>query len=296
LAGGDYKAAYALSRKMQGRYTESFMPLGDLHIRQDLQGQETSGYRRSLDIRDGIASTTFTAGGVRYRREVFASNPDQVIVVRLSADRPRQLNLELEAASQLRSDVTPAGNALVLQGKAPAHVDPNYVKYNAEPIVYEDSTGCKGMRFELIVQPQVTDGTVETAGKRIAIRGASEVVLLLSAATSFNGYDQCPDSAGKDQHALARAHLERAAGRGYAALRAAHLADFRRLFDRVSLSINPSAPDRSAIPTDRRLAKHTAGAQDAGLEALYVQFGRYLLMSSSRTRGAPANLQGIWNA
>lgn len=281
---------------MQGRYTESFMPLGDLHIRQDLQGQETSDYRRSLDIRDGIASTTFSAGGVRYRREVFASSPDQVIVMRLSADRPRQLNLELEAASQLRSEVTPAGTALVLQGKAPAHVDPNYVKYNTEPIVYEDITGCKGMRFELVVQPQVTDGTVETAGKRIAIRGASEVVLLLSAATSFNGYDRCPDSAGKDQHALAHGHLERAAGRGYAALRAAHVADFRRLFDRVSLSINPSAPDRSAIPTDRRLAEHTAGAQDAALEALYVQFGRYLLMSSSRNRGAPANLQGIWNA
>jgi len=296
LAGGDYKAAYAMARKMQGRYTESFMPLGDLHIRQDLQGQETSDYRRSLDIRDGIASTAFTAGGVRYRREVFASSPDQVIVMRFSADRPRQLNLELEAASQLRSEVAPTGTALVLQGKAPAHVDPNYVKYNAEPVVYEDVSGCKGMRFELVVQPQVTDGTVETAGKRIAIRGASEVVLLLSAATSFNGYDKCPDSAGKDQHALSRAHLERATRRGYAALRAAHVADFRRLFDRVSLSINPSAPDRSAIPTDRRLAEHTAGQPDAGLEALYVQFGRYLLMSSSRTRGAPANLQGIWNA
>ncbi|WP_229510806.1 MULTISPECIES: glycoside hydrolase N-terminal domain-containing protein [unclassified Massilia] len=296
LAGGDYKAAYALSRKMQGRYTESFMPLGDLRIRQDLQGRQTSDYRRSLDIRDGVASTSFSAGGVHYRREVFASAPDQVIVMRLSADRPGQLNLALEASSQLRADVAPAAGALVLRGKAPAHVDPNYVKYNAEPIVYEDSSGCKGMRFELVVQPQVTGGTVQTVDKRILIRGASDVVLLLSAATSFNGYDQCPDSAGKDEDALARGHLARAATRGYAALRAAHVADFRRLFDRVSLSINPAAPDRSDIPTDRRLAAHTAGQPDAGLEALYVQFGRYLLMSSSRTRGAPANLQGIWNA
>ena len=84
LAGGDYKAAYALSRKMQGRYTKSSMPLGDLRIRQDLQGQATSEYRRSLDIRDGIASTSFSAGGVHYQREVFASAPDQVIVMRLA--------------------------------------------------------------------------------------------------------------------------------------------------------------------------------------------------------------------
>ncbi|MGV7206639.1 glycosyl hydrolase family 95 catalytic domain-containing protein [Oxalobacteraceae bacterium A2-2] len=295
LARGDYAAGYALARKMQGRYSESFLPLGDLRIRQDLKGAQPADYRRGLDIRDGIATTSYTVNGVRYQREVFASAPDQVIVVRLSADRPRQLNFELEAGSQLRAEATAADGALVLRGKAPAHVDPNYVNYNAEPVVYDDPAGCKGMRYELIVQPIVKDGKVTSDGQRVSVTGASEAVLLLSAATSFAGYDQCPDSAGKDQHALARAALDGAARRGYAALRAAHLADFHRLFDRVSLTINPREADRSAIPTDRRLADYTAGQPDAGLEALYVQYGRYLLISSSRTRNAPANLQGIWN-
>jgi alpha-L-fucosidase 2 len=295
LAHEDYAAAYALSRKIQGPYSESFLPLGDLLIRQDLNGGSPTGYRRGLDLRDGIATTEFTVNGVRYRREVFASAPDQVIVVHLSADLPRQLNFDVESSSQLRAAATIDGDVLALRGKAPAHVDPNYVRYNAEPVVQDDPAGCKGMRFELLVKPIVKDGTVSTAGNRLKIRGASEAVLLLSAATSFAGFDKCPDNAGKDQHALAADYLERAAQRDYASLRAAHVADFRSLFSRVSLTLNGGQPDRGAVPTDQRLAEYTAGQADPGLEALYFQFGRYLLISSSRTRAAPANLQGIWN-
>jgi alpha-L-fucosidase 2 len=294
LAGGNYEAGSKLARQMQGPYTQSFLPLGDLVIRQALRG-ETSGYQRALDLRDGIATTAFTADGVQYRREVFASAPDQVIVMRLHADRARTLDLELETRSELRATSTAADGTITLAGKAPAQVDPNYVRYNAEPVVWNDPAGCRGMRVALLVKPIVRDGTVQAEGSRLVIRGASEVVLLLSAATSFNGFDKCPDSAGRDQQAIAREHLDKAARRGYPALRAAHVADFRSLFGRMSLALNPSAPDRSGIPTDRRLADFTAGQPDAALEALYVQYGRYLLISSSRTRGAPANLQGIWN-
>ncbi|CAN7361692.1 glycoside hydrolase N-terminal domain-containing protein [Pseudoduganella sp. LjRoot289] len=297
LGGGDYASAYALTRKIQGRYTEGYLPLGDLLIQQDLNGAGVADYRRALDIRDGVATTSFTANGVRYRREVFASAPDQVIVVRLTADQPRALNLALETRSQLRAETTAADNMLTLRGKAPAHVDPSYVNDNPEPVVQDDPSRCKGMRYELIAKPIVTDGTLTAQGGRLRVSGASEVVLLLSAATSFAGYDQCPDSAGKDQHALAAGHLERAARRGYAALRAAHVADFHGYFDRLSLDLDQDKGqrDRSAIPTDRRLADYTDGQADPALEALYVQFGRYLLISSSRTKDAPANLQGIWN-
>ncbi|WP_229506969.1 glycoside hydrolase family 95 protein [Pseudoduganella rivuli] len=294
LAQGDYAEGARLVHQIQGPYTEGYLPLGDLKLRQDLKGAGATGYRRDLNIRDGIATTTFSVNGVRYQREMFASAPDQVIVVRLTADQPRALSLDLETASELRGNSQAADGALVFQGKAPAHVVPSYVS-DPNPVVWDDPAGCKGMRFELIVKPVVKDGAVDASGGRIAIRDASEVVLLLSAATSFNGYDQCPDSAGRDQHALAQAHLARAATRTYGELRAAHVADFRRLFDRMTLSINPEETDRSALPTDRRLAEFTAGQADAGLEALYVQFGRYLLISSSRTRNAPANLQGIWN-
>jgi alpha-L-fucosidase 2 len=295
LGREDYAQAYALSRQMQGRYTESFLPLGDLLLRQDFKGGDVTGYRRALDIRDGIQATTFTVNGVHYRREVFASAPDQVIVVRLQANKPHQISLDVETASPLRSSSAVDQGILSLSGKAPSHVDPNYVGHNAEPVIHDDPAACRGMRFALLVKPVVHDGEVTQLGSRISIRGASEVSLLLSAATSFNGFDKCPDSAGKNAQALARTHVERALRRDAAALRAAHVADFRGLFDRMSLAINSGAEDRSMLATDRRLQEYTAGQADPALEALYVQFGRYLLISSSRTPGAPANLQGIWN-
>lgn len=295
LRAGDYAGAAAIVRKMQGRYSESYLPLADLRIHQDSGGQVGS-YTRGLDIRDGIATTRFSAGGVNYTREVFASAPGQLIVVRLSADRPRRLSLDIAAGSQLRADARARDGAIVLRGKAPAHVDPNYYKSGAEPVVHDDPAGCRGMRFETVVQPRLRDGTLEEADGALHIRGATEVVLLVSAATSFAGFDRCPDSAGRDEHALAMQPLRAAANQSYAALRSAHMSDVRGYFDRVDLQLaGPGTADRSALPTDRRLEDYAGGASDPQLEMLYFQFGRYLLMSSSRTRDAPANLQGIWN-
>jgi alpha-L-fucosidase 2 len=293
LAAGDYEAASELLRKMQGHYTEGYLPLADLKIHQDV-GQ-ASDYYRDLNIRDGVATTTFAANGVRYKREVFASAPGEVIVVRLSADKPKQISLDIDASSQLRFANTLEGDAIVMHGKAPAHVDPSYYHAEREPVVYDDPTHCRGMRFETIVAPQVKDGTLTASGGKIHISGASEVVLLVSAATSFAGFDQCPDRAGKDEDRLAHAHLEHAGGKDYAALLAEHVADMHKYFDRVDLSLNPGAPDKSAVATDRRLEAYFHGQSDPQLETLFFQYGRYLLMSSSRTKDAPANLQGIWN-
>jgi alpha-L-fucosidase 2 len=292
LADGDYAAANKLVRTMQGLYSESFAPLGDLKLHQEL-GAATTAYHRDLDIATGVATTTFSVDGVRYKREVFASAPGQLIVLRLSADQPRKLSLTVDASSPLRFANATQDGAIVMAGKAPAHVDPTYYKANKEPVVYEDATGCKGMRFALVVKPLVRDGVVKADGGTIRIDGASEVTLLLSAATSFNGIDRCPDSDGKDEKALALVPLAKAGD--YASLLKAHLADFHRYFDRVALELTPDAPDKSAMTTDARLDAYSKGESDTALEALYFQFGRYLLMSSSRTPNAPANLQGIWN-
>jgi alpha-L-fucosidase 2 len=151
------------------------------------------------------------------------------------------------------------------------------------------------MRFELSVKPLVKGGTVRITDTQIAINNATEVVLLLSATTSFNGFDRCPYSEGKDEHQANLEHLAKAARQTYAQLLETHLADFHRYFDRVSLSLNPAEQDKSGLATDERLDAYGRGAVDSNLEALYFQYGRYLLMSSSRTPGAPPNLQGIWN-
>ena len=295
LRNGDYEKAYELTKKMQGLYSESYLPLGDLLLKQELNGKQPTNYYRELNIENGITTTTFDIDGITYKREVFASAPGQCIVVKLSASQPKKLTLFVNATSQLRYQSVLDQQTIVLKGKAPAHVDPNYIDYNAQPIVYDDANACRGMRFELIVKPIVKDGSMSMLNNGIGIENATEVLLLVSAATSFNGYDKCPDSEGKDEHQLAKNYLSKSSNKSYSQLLKAHLADFGPFFSRVSLKLNDTEADQSAIPTDKRLEAYSEGGKDSKLEALFFQYGRYLLISSSRTKDAPANLQGIWN-
>jgi alpha-L-fucosidase 2 len=186
---------------------------------------------------------------------------------------------------------------LSLNGKAPSHVVPSYVGYKPTPIVYDDpAASCKGMRYVLLMKAINKGGMqrVDTSG--INIQNANEVVLLLSAATSFNGFDKCPISSGKDEIAIAKEYLNAARKKTYRQLLASHLADYHKYFNRVSLVLDEEENNTNAsLPTNKRLAGYTQGAKDAGLEALYFQYGRYLLISSSRPGGTVANLQGIWN-
>ncbi|MFC0778603.1 glycoside hydrolase N-terminal domain-containing protein [Flavobacterium sp. HJSW_4] len=295
LSKEDFEKAYQLTKNMQGAYSESFMPLGDLILKQDFGGKKPGFYKRNLDLQTGLAVTNFKVDGVNYKREIFASAPAQCIVIKLSADQLKKLSITIDAASLLRNEKSINDKALVLKGKAPSHADPNYIDYNKEPIVYEDPTGCRGMRFELIIKPIVKDGEIIAEGNNLVIKNASEILLFVSAATSFNGFDKCPDSQGKDEHQLAENPIKKASVKKYDNLLKEHIADFQKLFNRVSLNLNQNEASKSNLPTDVRLEQYAKGEKDAGLEALFFQFGRYLLISSSRTHNAPANLQGIWN-
>jgi alpha-L-fucosidase 2 len=295
LTNEDFEKAYNLTKNMQGAYSESFMPLGDLILTQDFGGQKPDLYNRSLDLQTGLAVTNFSVSGVNYKREIFASAPAQCIVIKLSADQLKKLFLTIDASSLLRNQKTIQNQSLVLNGKAPSHSDPNYIDYNKEPVVYEDATGCRGMRFELIIKPIIKDGEVSSDGNKLVIKNASEVLLFVSAATSFNGFDKCPDSQGKDEHKLAESPIKKAVGKKYDSLLKEHIADFQHFFNRVSLQLNQKETNKSNLPTDTRLEEYAKGEKDAGLEALFFQYGRYLLISSSRTHNTPANLQGIWN-
>lgn len=296
LFKGDYAAASEELKEMQGLYSQSYLPLGDIHIKQQLSGTP-AGYSRDLNVADAIAGTTFTSNGVAYTREIFASGKDQVIVIRLTAAKKQQLNCKISVGSQLRHQQLVSGQQeITLKGRAPAQIDPSYVNYNKDPIIYEDTKGCKGMRFELKLRASSADGSIKADTGGITISNATQAVILVSAATSFNGFDKCPDSEGKDEHKLATTYLQAAAQLPFNELRRRHVDDFHHYFNRVSFTLPPSpGEDRTKLPTDERLRRYATGAQDAGLEALYFQFGRYLLISSSRLNGVPANLQGIWN-
>jgi alpha-L-fucosidase 2 len=291
---GDYQKASTLSKKMQGAYSQNYLPLGDLRIKQAFNSSSVGHYYRDLNIGTAVATTTFTVNGINYKREIFSSAPDQVIVIHFTASQLKKLSIDLTVKSLLNFKVAAMEkDVLSMSGRAPSQADPSYVNDNKEPIKYGDSNDCNGMRYQLLIKPMVKGGAVETDEKGIHIKNADEITLLLSAATSFNGFDKCPNSDGKNEQAIARSYLTKATVKSYDNLYLDHLKGYQKYFNRVSLSLGSSSNEQ--LPTDERLAAYAKGDSDPGLEALYFQYGRYLLISSSRPGGTAANLQGIWN-
>lgn len=305
---GRYTEADARSKQMMGPYNESYQPIGDLHV-QFRHGEVAREYERSLDLEAAVARVTYRVGGVTYTREVFASYPDQVIVLRLHASQSGALHFSARLDSPHPFETAVAGADWILQGVCPEHVAPSYVQAD-RPVLYGQSG--HAMRFEARVQVHTQDGTVRGDRDGMHVEGATEAILYIDAATSFNGYDRSPGRDGQDPARIVVERLEKLAHASYADMRQTHREDHGRLFDRVALELGPSnavfasdtsqtgtmsapaaSPDVPDIPTDRRITE--SGATDPHLIELMFQYGRYLLIASSRPGTQPANLQGIWN-
>lgn len=302
LTNEDYSKAEELSRKMQGYFTESFLPLGDLHIKQSYKWEWSlipDSYCRDLSLNEALTTVKFTVGGVEYQREVFTSAVDSIMVIRISADKPGMILLDLSLNSQLENSILPIGeNCIALNGKAPARVDPSYYnKDGRNPIQQEDTEGCNGMRVQTMLKAIPEDGTINADEAGIHIKDANSVTILLSVATSFNGFDKCPDSEGKDEKAICERHMNSASKKGYEVLKSAHITDYKNYFDRVSFNLadKKANPLNKMLPSDLRLKLYSYGNVDQELETLYFQFGRYLMISASREGGSAMNLQGLWN-
>ncbi|MFG0251743.1 MAG: glycoside hydrolase N-terminal domain-containing protein [Phycisphaerales bacterium JB038] len=251
---------------------------GPGHMAQEviLRGDSVpDGYRRELDLGAAIASTTYRIGETTYRYEVFASPVDDVIVVRLEADKPGAISCDVELSRPADAKVRAFGDAtLFLQGRA-SHGD-------TQP----------GTRFGAVLRAVPEGGELQAIDGSLQMRRADALLLYLAATTDYDPADPALSRRGP---LLARCSsvLERASSLAYEELRDRHLAEHRRLFDRVRLDLGPNPhPD---LPTNERLDLVRAGETDPNLEALYFQFGRYLLISSSRPGCLPANLQGLWN-
>ena len=267
----------------------SYEPLADLWIEAD-HGPDIADYRRELVLNTGISTTTYTAGGVTYVREAFISAVDDVLVVRLSASEPGNINARIWLTREKDMTVTAPGNDML-------HMDGQVVDI-AAPGGYDDNAGGSGpggahMRFAGRLRAVTQGGQVRGERDRLVIDGADEALLLFTAATDYSletmNFDRSIDP-GKTADAI----LEKASGKSWQQRRADHEREHRGLYERVTIDLGTSNAD--GLPTDQRLAQVEKGAPDPGLAALYFQYGRYLLMSSSRAPGRlPANLQGIWN-
>ena len=273
LRAGKLREAEALADKSiisVPRRLPPYQPLGDLRLR--FSGQEDAGdYRRELDLATGIARITYRAGGAQFTREIFASAPDQVIVVRLTCDQPARLSFAATLTREADSNTTATSpDRVVLEGEAIARGE----RHHAEPKV--------GVKFRSVLQVLAAGGRTRIEGDEVRVEAADAATLLLVAATTLHR---------KNPAVRCEQHLV-AAKKPYARLRTAHVADHERLFRRVEFRLAAPVPN---LPTDERLRRVQAGESDLALEMLYFQFGRYLLMGSSRPGTMAANLQGIWN-
>ena len=245
---------------------DSYQTLGDLNLTfDDIKSEdEASAYQRELDLDTGVTTTTYQIDGVTYQRDVFASAPDQVIVIRVNTTAPTTFTVEL----------TREQNA-------------DCVVLTSDTVALVGQIGAEGLRFEGHLQILSTDGQPQAMAGQLRIQQAKETTLIFSAATSYvNQNDTSADPRQICSDALARLISEREAD-----LRQRHITDHRNLFRRVQLQLG----EASDLPTDERLKALQNGGVDHQLFALYFQFGRYLLMGSSRPGGLPANLQGVWN-
>ncbi|WP_249732574.1 glycoside hydrolase family 95 protein [Paenibacillus macerans] len=310
IFSGKYKEAEQLvEAKMAGTGTEAYQPLGNLKLDLMEDVPAVSDYRRDLDLDAGVATVSYRLGGTVYTREVLVSAEDQVLAVHIRAEGEGTIDLSasLDSPQVFQTKALLGEAGIVMTGRCPSHIADNYRGDHPQSVLYEEGLG---ISFEAHLQALTEGGTVGTdESGRLIVRGARAATFLLAAATDFAGYKVMPGT-GMQEGELAKkcgTVLKAAASLGYERLRERHIADHRGLFRRVELRLGDSVPPvlpaegrlgstaPSQLPTDERLEAYRGGAQDPGLAALYFQYGRYLLMASSRPGTEPANLQGIWN-
>ena len=268
LFAEDYARADSLQLHVEGHNSEFYQPLGTLLIIDENKGN-TSEYRRELNLDSALVNDHFIRNGTTFTREYYASNPDKLIAIRLKGD----INCKIVMTAQVPHQVKGSNNQLTMTGHA-----------TGDPM--------ETIHFCTMLQVN-TDGIVHTKDSTLTISNAKEAVVYLVNETSFNGYDKHPVKEGAPYLEKATDAIWHTRNLSYDEFRRRHIADYQQYYDRVKLLLGMSSynDDKLDIPTDQLLRE---GTNNRYLETLYFQFGRYLLISCSRTKGVPANLQGLW--
>lgn len=273
---GDPVAADRLSKPLQGPYSQSYAPMANLVLEMD-HGDPVTQYRRELDLDRAVASLAYRTDDAGYRRELFASHPDQMLVLRISTDRQAALSCTIGLSTMLRGTTSAQGYSLTLVGKAPTRCEPNY-RNVADAVVYSDEPG-RGMAFVTRLTVDIVGGTMAASDGTLRVTGANELVIRIAAATGFRRFDRAPDIAVAALTASAERDLVAGRHHSFEALLARHNTDHRALYRRTSLELRRTGTDREALQAER-----------------LFHLGRYLMIAASRPGTMPANLQGIWNA
>ena len=290
---GEYQEAAQIWREnAQGPYSARYQPLADLKIKTPNKYRITN-FNRSLSLDDAKTRVSYTANGVNYKRTSFISHPDEVMVVKIEADKLGSIDLDIELTSQLEyTSSLEKNNRIVIEGVAPEYVAHRSSDINQ--LVY--GNGDRSIHFRGDLEVRAVSGKVEKNGHRLKVIAADELTLIFSASTSFGGVSE-KGSPILDLKNLQKSasYVDKALAKSYTELEKSHTIDYQNLFNRVVFSLNGSESVFKTVPTDTRLKNFASNDNDLDLVTLYYQFGRYLAISSSRNELMPSNLQGLWN-
>ncbi|MBQ8953112.1 MAG: glycoside hydrolase family 95 protein, partial [Clostridia bacterium] len=293
LHGKNAEAQEELEQRFEALWSQAYLALGDIGLSMEHAGPAKE-HRRALDIATGLHRVEYEADGARFTRETFVSAPDQALVMRLTADRAGALSFHVTLNPALDAAISLTDDSAAISGHCPTYVwhygDPQEPRGK---IVYGDTDETRGMGYYAEMRLLLEGGSAKRQGGGIRVTGADSVTILFDARTSFNGWNKHPVLEGRPYVEPCRQALDAAAAKGYEALRAAHVADHRALYDRVELDLGGG--EEKYLPTDERLYRHENGESDLALYALYFNFGRYLTIAASREGTQATNLQGIWN-
>ena len=287
LQSENYAEAHkCITENCLGRKGQQYLPFGDMEL--DFYGinENISYYRRELDLEKAVVLVKFKSGDVNYKREYFISYPDDVLVVKLSADKPERINFDLKLASPLKNSLLASDNTLYLTGECPGVQTPEYT------YEYSDKPQEKGILFRGGATV-ISKGDKSVSNGILTVKNADEAVIIFSIKTSFNGFDKHPYLEGREYINELDKTLKNAENIGYYLLLKHHIDDYSELFGRVKLDLGKSG--RENMPTDERIIKFNEDKNDISLYVLLFDFGRYLAIASAREGSQIANLQGIWN-
>ncbi len=286
LAGKLNEAQTLIEAKCLGEWTQAYMPLCDILLNFGPK-RKTTDYKRCLDLTNAITKVEYTIDKTTFRRELFASFPGKAIVMKLTAEGPENLKFTLSVKSEIRTTVYPQNGLFLIDGECPSEFNRHG---NDHDIGYYEEDEKRGIQFRGAVRVD-SDGTVDYLADSVKVSGAKEAVIYFTCQTSFNGWDKQPFLQGKEYKEACIRQMTQL--EDYKKVNAAHMADYKSYYNRVSLDIGSNKKDD--VPTDQRLKDFRKDKNDLGLYTLLFNFGRYLAIACSREGSQPSNLQGIWN-
>lgn len=287
LENENYPLAESLQKQLQGHYSENYQPLGTLKIQYLGKNDEITGYQRFLDIGCAKVETTYKRNGFDFRTSYFCSAPDKVMVVRLQSKSPIFAKIILDSQQPHENKID--GNEIVSDGYAAYHSLPHYL-YANQYFWYDES---RGIHYRTVVKAISKNVVAESDG--LLIKGAKDVLILVSNETSFAGFDKNPANDNGYKNSV-RKNIDAATDKGFSKLLSSHIKDYQSFYNRVSINLGRTADEIKSLPIDVQLKRYSQNNEsNPELEALYFQYGRYLLISCSRTPDIPATLQGLWN-